>query len=90
MFTTLSRHGIKHVLKRATTSISKTASTTRHLSMTMDDVQNFDPFNPTDEHQALRDMVRQFAVNEVDPQRLEHDREEKFNHELFKKCGELG
>ena len=90
MFTTLSRHGIKHVLKRATTSISKTASTTRHLSMTMDDVQKFEPFNPTDEHQALRDMVRQFAVNEVDPQRLEHDREEKFNHELFKKCGELG
>ncbi len=69
----------------------KPRSMTRNLSsITMEDVKNFDPFNPTEEHQALRDMVRQFAVNEVDPQRLEHDREEKFNHELFKKCGDLG
>eukprot|EP00945_MAST-04E_sp_MAST-4E-sp1_P007261 g7261.t1 len=50
----------------------------------------FDPFNPTEEHQMLRDTVRSFAVEEVDPQRLEHDREEKFNYELFKKCGDLG
>ena len=49
-----------------------------------------DLFNPTEEHQALRDMVRSFAQDEVDPQRLEHDREEKFNHALFRKCGELG
>ena len=33
---------------------------------------------------------RNFSVNEVDPQRLEHDREEKFNYDLFKRCGELG
>jgi len=38
----------------------------------------------------LRDTVRNFAVNEVDPQRLEFDREEKFNYPLFQKCGDLG
>lgn len=50
----------------------------------------FDLFNPTEEHLQLRNMVRDFAQEQVDPQRLEHDREEKFNHELFKKLGELG
>ena len=72
--------------------LQRSARTTRNLRKvsTMEEIRSFDPFNPTEEHQALRDMVRQFAVNEVDPQRLEHDREEKFNHELFKKCGELG
>ena len=49
-----------------------------------------DLFNPTEEHQALRDMVRSFAQDKVDPQRLEHDREEKFNHALFKELGDLG
>ena len=38
----------------------------------------------------MRSMVRSFAQNEVEPQALEYDREEKFNYELFKKCGELG
>lgn len=52
--------------------------------------RTFDLYNPTEEHAALRQMVRQFAVNEVDPQRLEHDREEKFNRALFEQCGELG
>merc|ERR1711865_267354 len=47
-------------------------------------------FNPSEEHFALREMVKSFAENEVDPQALEHDREEKFNIELFKKLGELG
>merc|ERR1719183_1057926 len=35
-------------------------------------------------------MVRQFAVNDVDPQRLEHDRNETFNHDLFRAAGDLG
>jgi len=49
-----------------------------------------DIFNPTEEHGALREMVRQFAMNEVDPQALEHDREEKFNIDLFRQLGDLG
>ena len=49
-----------------------------------------DIFNPTPDHEALRQMVSNFVVNEVEPQAQEHDRLEKFNMELFKKCGELG
>merc|ERR1711865_815597 len=50
----------------------------------------FDLFNPTEEHAALREMVRSFAENEVDPQAPEHDKLEKFNVELFKQLGDLG
>ncbi len=51
---------------------------------------NTDLFNPTEEHQALREMVRAFAEREVWPQAREHDRLEKFNRTLFKKAGDLG
>mmetsp|Transcript_30371 Transcript_30371/g.94052 ORF Transcript_30371/g.94052 Transcript_30371/m.94052 type:complete len:428 (-) Transcript_30371:57-1340(-) len=46
--------------------------------------------NPTEEHLALRQMVRSFAEAEVDPQRAEYDAAEKFNRPLFDRCGELG
>jgi isovaleryl-CoA dehydrogenase len=49
-----------------------------------------DLFTPSDEHQLLRDTVRQFAQTEVEPQALEHDRAEKFNLTLFRKLGALG
>jgi isovaleryl-CoA dehydrogenase len=49
-----------------------------------------DLFNPTPEHLALRDMVRQFSEREVEPQAAENDRTESFNIELFRKLGELG
>ncbi|MBV71581.1 MAG: isovaleryl-CoA dehydrogenase [Myxococcales bacterium] len=49
-----------------------------------------DLYNPTDEHQALRRMVRDFAERELQPQALEYDRDEKFNLGLFKAVGELG
>ncbi|TNF29176.1 MAG: isovaleryl-CoA dehydrogenase [Deltaproteobacteria bacterium] len=49
-----------------------------------------DLFNPTDEHRALRDMVRAFTEREVDPQAAEHDEAERFNLPLFKKLGDLG
>jgi isovaleryl-CoA dehydrogenase len=47
-------------------------------------------YTPSEEHGALRDMVRQFAEAEVEPQAIEFNREEKFNRPLFDKCGELG
>jgi isovaleryl-CoA dehydrogenase len=49
-----------------------------------------DLFNPTPEHLALREMVRAFAENEVEPQAAEHDRTETFNIPLFRKLGDLG
>lgn len=54
------------------------------------DYKTFDLFNPTQEHQMLREMVAQFAKTEVEPQALEYDRKEQFNVPLFRKLGELG
>lgn len=50
----------------------------------------FDLFNPTEGHAALRQMLREFVRNEVEPQALDHDRTERFNLDLFRKVGELG
>ena len=47
-------------------------------------------FTPTEEHANMRAMVRDFAYNEVEPQAAYFNRAEKFNHELYKKAGELG
>jgi isovaleryl-CoA dehydrogenase len=49
-----------------------------------------DLFNPTPEHTLLRQTVRSFAREQVEPQALEHDREERFNVTLFRQLGELG
>jgi len=50
----------------------------------------FDLLNPTETHHMLRDTLKSFVKDEVEPQAHQHDREEKFNLKLFKKLGELG
>ena len=52
--------------------------------------RELDIANPTEEHAMLREMVRSFVGDEVEPQALEHDRDEKFNSELFRRLGEQG
>jgi isovaleryl-CoA dehydrogenase len=47
-------------------------------------------FSPTQDHDALRRMIRDFTEKEVDPQAEHHDQTETFNHGLFKKLGDLG
>jgi isovaleryl-CoA dehydrogenase len=47
-------------------------------------------FNPTEEHRMLRDMVAEFARNEVAPQAEEQDKLGHMNVPLFRKLGELG
>lgn len=49
-----------------------------------------DLFNPTESHKAVREMVRKFAENKLDPQAEAYDRDEKFNIELFRELGTLG
>lgn len=44
----------------------------------------------TDEHQAIRETVRDFASREIAPKAAEIDRTEQFPAETFKKMGELG
>ena len=46
--------------------------------------------NPSEEHQMLREMVREWTEEFVEPQALEYDRDEKFNLELMRSMGELG
>lgn len=46
--------------------------------------------DPTEEHAQLREMVSQFAVNEVEPQAAEFDRRGELNVPLMRKLGELG
>lgn len=53
-------------------------------------IAQLDIFNPTEEHAALRQMLRTFVENEVDPQALEYNRKELFNVKLFRKLGSLG
>jgi len=47
-------------------------------------------FNPTAEHYALRELCAAFVRDEVEPQALEFNRAERFNHPLFRRAGELG
>jgi isovaleryl-CoA dehydrogenase len=50
-----------------------------------------DLFNPSSDHKSLRDMLRQFAESELEPQAIEFDRAERFNIDLFRRLGkELG
>ena len=51
-----------------------------------------DLFAPTEFHAMLRSSLRSFAEREVAPQAERHDREERFNVELFRRLGsgELG
>ncbi len=47
-------------------------------------------FQPSDEHALLRQTVRDFARERVEPQALEADRQERFNLGLFRQLGDLG
>ncbi|MEF8883989.1 MAG: acyl-CoA dehydrogenase family protein [Haloarculaceae archaeon] len=47
-------------------------------------------FALSDEQKQVRDEVRRFAENEIEPVATEHDREEKFPHEVLDEAAELG
>jgi isovaleryl-CoA dehydrogenase len=46
--------------------------------------------NPTEEHQLLRETVRDFTREAIEPQADEHDRSGVLNRALFEECGKLG
>ncbi len=50
----------------------------------------FDLENPTEEHGMLRQMVRTFVRDVVEPQAEEHDRAGTLNVPLMRRAGELG
>ncbi len=47
-------------------------------------------FAPTEEHQMLAATMRDFVRNEVESQAAAFNRDEKFNHALFHRAGDLG
>lgn len=47
-------------------------------------------FQLTEEQKMLKQMVRDFAENEVEPTAAERDEEERFDREIFNKMAELG
>jgi isovaleryl-CoA dehydrogenase len=49
-----------------------------------------DLYDPSEEIALLRQTVRRFVEREVEPQALEHERNERFNRALFTRLGELG
>uniref|UniRef100_A0A7S3GG02 Isobutyryl-CoA dehydrogenase, mitochondrial n=1 Tax=Palpitomonas bilix TaxID=652834 RepID=A0A7S3GG02_9EUKA len=77
------RKSIPAVVANATVARSSVMAT-RAMS------SKVDLFNPTSEHKDLRHMVAKFTKEEIEPQALEFNRDEKFNMDLFKKVGDLG
>ena len=47
-------------------------------------------FQLTEEHEQLREMIRDFAINEVAPSAAERDEHETFDRAIFDKMAELG
>ena len=47
-------------------------------------------FQLTDEHEQLREMIRDFALNEVAPTAAERDEEARFDRAIWDKMAELG
>jgi isovaleryl-CoA dehydrogenase len=50
----------------------------------------FDLFNPSEEHKMIREMVRGFTADQIEPQAEEFDRKGEMNVDLFRAVGELG
>src|SRR3954449_5829276 len=48
------------------------------------------PSRFTDEHELLRQTMRQFVANRVEPQAMEHDQTGEFNAGLLRELGALG
>ena len=65
-------------------------TTTAPSTIMSESWRDMDMANPTEEHSMLREMVRNFVRDRVEPQALENDREERFNLELFREMGSMG
>jgi alkylation response protein AidB-like acyl-CoA dehydrogenase len=47
-------------------------------------------FDLSEEHRMIQETAYKFAVNEMEPVAKEHDREEKYSHEIWRKACEAG
>lgn len=60
------------------------------LAASAQEMRELNLYTPSEEIALLRQTLRTFVEREVEPQVLEHEREEKFNRNLFSRLGELG
>ena len=92
MLSLLLRPAIRQLTKPSQLQKSAKFSTAAHASISTDltDHSLAKLFNPTEEHVALREMVRSFAEREVEPQAIEYNRAETFNQTLFRQFGSRG
>jgi isovaleryl-CoA dehydrogenase len=81
-------------LARLVRGASRSCSSSRLLLSKRPSCRTFSSFstllNPTEEHQQFRSLLRTFVEREVEPQANEYNAAEKFNHDLFRKLGDLG
>eukprot|EP00978_Attheya_sp_CCMP212_P044024 scaffold297622_cov56-Attheya_sp.AAC.8 len=75
---TLLKRGQRLHRSLSTASSIETLTTSRSLETL---------FNPTEDHLALRSMLRTFVEREVEPQAHEYNKTETFNVPLFRKLG---
>lgn len=60
------------------------------MGCAMDRSARFELENPTEEHHLLRQTLRTFVTDVVEPQAEEYNHESKLNVALMQQCGELG
>ena len=56
----------------------------------MDEWNSVDLGNPTEEHTMLRELVREWAKDQLEHDALEYDRKEIWNIDAFRELGEMG
>ena len=64
--------------------------TSQHDDALMSDWKGLDLANPTDEHAMLREMVREWANERLEPLAHHHDKHEIWNLDAFRELGEMG
>jgi isovaleryl-CoA dehydrogenase len=68
--------------------LSNTSNTASAREFSSSSHEPFNLFTPSEEHAGLRETVRQWTLENVEPQAIEFNRDEKFNYPLFKKMAE--
>ena len=76
---------------RCASTTTATTTTTTSTSTSTTTTTWRDVWNPTPEHHALRTTLQAFVQQEIEPQAMEYNRQERFNLSLFQRlASELG
>jgi len=85
---------LAHFSRSSSSAIHDTdtsSSSSSSSSLSPHDIPNIQThFNPTPEHLQLRQLLTQFTREQIEPQALEYNKTETFNHPLFLQLHQLG